>query len=54
MTVKELKRILDEQDENKVVVFRDCMKGWCNLQNCVDSYPSAVVLNEDTNTLFDD
>ena len=54
MTVGDLKRLLEGADENKVVVFRDSMNGWCNLQNCVDTYPDYIVLLEDSNVLFDD
>ena len=54
MTVGDLKRLLEGADENKVVVFRDSMNGWCNLQNQVDSNSSCLVLLEDSNVLFDD
>ena len=54
MTVGDLRLLLDGVDDNKVVVFRDSMKGWCNLQNCVDSYSSYIVLLEDSDVLFDD
>lgn len=54
MTVCDLKRILEGTDENKIVVFRDSMNGWCNLQNCVDTYSGYIVLLEDRDVLFDD
>ncbi len=53
MTVGDLKRLLEGADENKIVVFRDSMKGWCNLQNCVDTYPDYIVLLEDSDVIFD-
>lgn len=52
MTVGNLKRLLEGIDENKVVVFRDSMNGWCNLQNCVDTYSDYIVLLEDSDVLF--
>jgi len=54
MTVGDLKRLLEGADENKIVVFRDSMNGWCNLQNCVDTYSSHIVLLEDSDDLFND
>lgn len=53
MTVGDLRLLLDGVDDNKVVVFRDS-NGWCNLQNCVDSYSGYIVLLEDIDNLFDD
>ena len=54
MTVGDLKRLLEGVDENKIVVFRDSMNGWCNLQNQIDSNWSSIVLLEDSDVLFDD
>lgn len=54
MTVGDLKLLLEGADENTIVVFRDSMNGWCNLQNCVDSYSGYIVLLEDIDNLFDD
>jgi len=54
MTVKDLKKLLDDKDDDVVIVFRDCTGGWCNLENSIDTYHNVIVLNEETNTLFDD
>lgn len=54
MTVGDLKRLLEGADENKIVVFRDSMNGWCNLQNCVDIYSGCIALLEYSDVLFDD
>lgn len=54
MTVGNLKRLLEGVDEDKVVVFRDSMNGWCNLQNQIDTSWDCVVLLEDNDVLFDE
>ncbi len=54
MTVGDLKRLLEGIDDNKVVIFRDAMNGWCNLKNQIDSDQASVVLLEDDHILFDD
>lgn len=54
MTVGDLKRLLESVDEDKIVVFRDNMNGWCNLQNQIDTTWDYIVLLEDSDVLFDD
>lgn len=54
MTVGDLKRLLEGIDENKIVVFRDSMNGWCNLQNSIDTTWESIVLLEDSDVPFDD
>ena len=54
MTVKDLKKLLEDKNDNSVVVFRDSMNGWCNLQNSIDTYSNCIVLLEDCNNIFDD
>ena len=54
MTVGDLKRLFEGTDENKIVVFRDSMNGWCNLRNSIEITCDSVVLLEDSDVLFDD
>lgn len=54
MTVKDLKKLLEDKNDDVVVVFKDRNGGWCNLQNAVDSYPCELALLEADNPLFDD
>lgn len=54
MTVGDLKRLFEGTDENKIVIFRDSMNGWCNLRNSIEITCDSVVLLEDSNVLFDD
>lgn len=54
MTVGDLKRLLEGVDENKIVVFRDGMYGWCNLKNQIDSTFDSIVLLEDSDIPFND
>lgn len=54
MTVGDLKRLFEGTDENKIVVFRDSMNGWCNLKNSIEITWDSVVLLEDSDIPFDD
>lgn len=54
MTVGDLRLLLDGVDENKIVVFKDSMNGWCNLKNHIGINQDYVVLHEDSDVPFDD
>ena len=47
MTVRDLKKILEDKPDGSVVIVRDPTNGWSNLRNACDTYPGCVVLLED-------
>lgn len=53
MTVGDLLKQLENEDKNKIVVFKDSMNGWCNLKAGIGKTETCVVVYEDTDG-FDD
>lgn len=47
MTVRDLKKILEDKPDDSIVTIRDAANGWSNLENACDTYPGRVVLIED-------
>lgn len=54
MTVGDLIKQLENEDKDKIVVFRDSMNGWCNFKKIVENTNSCIVLIEDTDCPFSD
>lgn len=54
MTVKDLIEQLENEDKDKVVIFRDSMNGWCLLKKTIESNENTIVLIEDTICPFPD
>ena len=54
MTVGDLLRQLENEDKDKVVLFKDSMNGWCNLKAGIGKTETCVVVYEDTDVPFDD
>lgn len=53
MTVSDLLKQLGNEDKDKVVIFKDSLKGWCNLKASIVKTETYVVVYEDTDG-FDD
>ena len=54
MTVGDLLKQLENEDKDKIVLFKDSMNGWCNFKKIIGSTNSYIVLKEDTTCPFSD
>lgn len=54
MTVGDLLKQLENEDKDKLVIFKDSMDCWCNFKKIVESTNAYIVLKEDTTCPFSD